>query len=156
MKPVIMLLCFAFCISAYAQQKDSKFSLNPKDSIAKTLQPVTGKAIVYIIRPSVFGSAIRMGIKYDDTLMGHTYSRQYVYTILDSGMHTFSSRAESKIELQLNLNPGKIYFIKQQVQPGLLFAETRLVQLSEEEGRKYLKKCILSKDNIYSNDNKTN
>jgi len=150
MKPILTLLSLAFCVTIYSQQSDSTLSTKQKDSIAKASQPIEGKAIVYIVRPTTYGAIIRMGLKCENILIGHTYSRQYVYTVLNPGLHKFSSRAESKIEIQLELEAGKIYFLKQQVQMGALFAETGLIQLTEEEGRKYLKKCSIAKDNVYS------
>ena len=60
-----------------------------KDSIAKQLMPIEGKAIVYIIRTSSFGVLIKMDIECDSLYIGSTYATQYLYTIHDPGLHQF-------------------------------------------------------------------
>jgi len=61
------------------------------------------------------------------------------------------AKSENKLSFELTVEAGKIYFIKQQVKMGFLFAQTGLKLMTEEEGRKLLSKCKLSTDNLITN-----
>ncbi|HEY0299243.1 MAG TPA: DUF2846 domain-containing protein [Arachidicoccus sp.] len=149
----LTLIFFAFiAIHSFAQKSHKKHFDFTKDSIAKCLTPIEGKSIVYIVRPSAMGAAIRMRVDCDSQRIGANYAAQYIYTVLEPGNHTFSSKAENRSSLDILLEAGKIYYIKQQSKIGILYSETGLKLLSDEDGQKFLKKCILSKDNAYTND----
>jgi len=108
-----------------------------------------GKTTVYIIRNSSIGSLIKMGVECNDLKIGSTKAKQYVYTVLDPGNYTFVSTAENKASLSLTLEPGKIYYINQQVKMGIIKARTGLELMNEADGIKALNDCKLSSDNIY-------
>jgi len=109
-----------------------------------------GKATVYIIRNSSIGSLIRMGVECNDLKIGSTKAKQYVYTVLAPGNYTFVSKTpENKASLDLTLEAGKIYYIKQQVKMGIIAARTGLELMNEPDGKKALNDCKLSSDNIY-------
>lgn len=144
LKSMIWILGLLLTSTAWGQ-----LSLDQKDSIARNLKPDSNKAIVYLIRPSVLGFAIRMDISCDSQYIGTTGAEKYIYTILDSGKHVFLSRSENKAWLDLVLEPGKIYYIEQQVKMGWIYARTKLKLLDEEEGKKILAKCKLDHTNLY-------
>jgi hypothetical protein len=131
--------------------KKESLSRKQKDSLAKSLTPIEGKAIVYILRPSGFGGLIKMGVSVDSVRIGGTKAGNFLYAILPPGSHIFESRSENSVTLNLVLEAGKIYYIRQQVKMGFAFAETGLQQEDEKQGLKDLKHCDLAKDNIYSN-----
>jgi hypothetical protein len=122
-----------------------------KDSIGKNPTPIDGKAIVYIIRSSSFGALIKMNVDCDSVHIGSTKAKRYIYTVITPGKHSFVSRSENDYTLDLDTEAGKIYYIKQEPKMGVLYAETKLEVLNEEDGKKYLAKCKLSKDNVYTN-----
>jgi len=121
------------------------------DSIAKNLSAIEGKAIVYIIRPSLLGALVRIGVVCDDQPLGSTMAKQYIFAILDPGKHTFSAHTENKASLDIILEAGKIYYIKQKVKMGLVVARVGLELMSESDGRKALNSLKLSSDNLQSN-----
>jgi len=116
------------------------------DERAKNLAPAEGQALVYVVRPSNLGRAIGMTVTCDGREMGKTGGQRYIYAMVDSGDHEFVSQAENKSELTIVLEAGKTYYFEQQVKMGLLKARNKLVRLDDEEGRKRLLKCSLSKD----------
>jgi len=151
----LLLLCIALPFVAFSQTKKEQRALEKQelaqhDSTAKSLTPVDGKSIVYILRPTNFGALVRMGVDCDGASIGATHAKTYIYSILSPGKHTLVSKAENKYSLDVDLEPGKIYYIKQKVEMGFAFAETALAVISDEDGKKYLEKCKLSKDNVYS------
>jgi len=144
-KLILSFLFVAVSSLAFSQNK-----LEQKDSIAKKLTPIEGKAIVYIIRPTSYAFLIKMNIECDSLHIGSTKAKKYVYTVLNPGKHTFTSKSENDYKFELDTEPGNVYYIKQEVKMGALYAETKLELLSIEDGKKYLDKCTLSKDNVYT------
>ncbi len=106
---------------------------------------------MFLLRPTAYGAIIKMNIDCDSLHIGSTKAGKYVYTILNRGAHTFISKSENNSTLNIIVEGGKIYYIKQQVKMGSLYAKTGLKLLNEVEGKKYLNRCRLSKDNVYSN-----
>lgn len=124
------------------------------DDAIRNLNPIEGKAIVYVIRSSLLGALVKIGVECDDQNIGATKAKQYVYVILDPGEHTFSSRMENKALLDLTLEAGKIYYIKQKVKMGLVMARVGFELMNDSEGRKTLDNCSLSPDNLHLNTRK--
>jgi hypothetical protein len=121
-----------------------------KDQVAKTLQPSDGKALVYILRPSTFGMVVRMFVRCDSVHIGSTMAHNFVYAMLDPGTHTLRSTSENNSTLEITVDAGKVYYVKQEVKMGFAIAETGLKLVDEKEGQKYLQKCKLAKDNVAS------
>lgn len=155
-----LLLCILLSVSTCFGQDN----VNKQDSLIvsqdsvraaindpKKLAPIDGLAIVYVVRPTIIGAAIRQEITCNNYLIGSTKGMQYIYTVMPPGKYIFRSTSANISRLDLNLQPGKIYFIAQRVSMGLLYARTDLELLSEKEGRNILNKCSLAKDNIYPN-----
>jgi hypothetical protein len=122
-----------------------------KDSVAKQLNPIEGKAIVYIIRPAILGLIIKMDVECNSSFIGSTLPGEYIYTILEPGMHHFESKAENRAKLEINLEGGKIYYLKQQVSPGVLTFRSKLKLMTEKKGKDELSLCRISKRNVFTN-----
>ena len=148
MNPKFWMLVFFSCFATLAV---GQITLEQKDIIARNLDPMPGKAIVYVIRHSGYAFLVTMEIGCDSSHIGSVGAEEYVYTVLDPGKHTFISSTENKCELETMLEAGKIYYIKLQVNFGVFFPVTKLKLLSEERGKKYLNECKLANDNTYSN-----
>ena len=138
--------------------KDSTSTMSPasmsrkeKDKWAKSLKPDDGKALVYIVRPSAMGSLIHMKVRCDSVPIGTTSACNYVYAMLEPGKHTLTSHAENWAALDIVVEAGKVYYVKQRSEMGALYAETDLELLEEKDGQKYLKKCEIAKDNVATN-----
>ena len=146
---ILSLSCaYAFCQDS--TEKKDIYSTIQMDSIAKSLVPVEGKAIVYILRPSKVAFVVKMGLKCDNVRIGGTKAGTYVYSVLEPGKHTFLSTSENQATLSVTLEGGKIYYIRQEVKMGLFFAETGLKLEDEQKGQKDLRKCQLARDNVYT------
>lgn len=162
-----LLLSLAFCLPAFCQnttatadsadagnmQKDSVStkkgdSRKEKDLIARSLTPAEGKALVYILRPSGFGALIRMSVLCDSVRIGSTKAANFVYVMVDPGSHVLESHAENNSSLNITVEAGKIYYVRQQVKMGFAYAETGLKLLDDMDGQKDLKHCKLAKDNL--------
>ena len=120
-----------------------------KDSIAKSLAPIPDKAIVYVMRTSLLGMAIPLKLDCDSFEVGWIHSKTYLYTIIDPGEHIFKATSENEFILKVNLEPGKIYYFDQEAKMGIMYARTKIKIINEEDGKKNLLKCSLSKHNRY-------
>jgi len=115
----------------------------------KNILPDSGKAVVYIVRPSIMAFAIPMRVDVDSFQVGWLPTKAFLYTILDAGEHNFSSRSENEFHLPLRLESGKVYYIEEEAKMGWVYARTKLKVISEEAGKKELSKCGLSSSNRY-------
>ena len=134
-----------------ASDPKEALSSKEKDAKAKALTPAGGKALVYVVRPSSLGGLIKMTVRCDNVEIGSTKAGNFVYAMIDPGSHTLTSSAENTANLEITLEAGKTYYVKQQVLMGFVIAETNLKVLDDKDGQKDLKKCRLSKHNVASN-----
>ena len=124
-----------------------------KDSAARQIKPIENKAIVFIIRPSIIGYKLNpyIDVFCDKAEVGSTDFSTYLYTVVDPGKHGFISKAENKATLELDTEAGKIYYVEQQVKMGFTDkSRTKLVLISEEQGKEFIKITTLSRYNAYS------
>ncbi|HEX6851977.1 MAG TPA: DUF2846 domain-containing protein [Candidatus Polarisedimenticolaceae bacterium] len=100
-----------------------------------------GKALVYVLRPTSVGYAIKSFFIVDDTPAGINRGSSYFFTQVDPGKHVFWSKSENVDALELEVEAGKTYYIQQHVQIGGFRARTKLEVLDEEAGKAALAKC---------------
>jgi hypothetical protein len=117
------------------------------DSKAKSLQPPSGKSLVYVVRPTLLGKPFGGNITANNEYVGTTQGGLYVYATLAPGEYTFKVTGhDNDSTIVVNLEAGKIYFIKQEVYPSLFTGfkgRTKLALLDNDQGRKVLQECRL-------------
>jgi hypothetical protein len=162
-KYYLFLLFICLCSLAFGQsdadsvlQKDStvksltaKEAKKQKDNITKSLVPLPGKALVYIVRPTIMAFAVPMRLDCDSFQVGWINAKTYLYTMIDPGEHIFISLSENEFHLKVNLEADKTYYIEQEIRMGLLYARTKLRLVGDEVGKKELGKCNISGHNRY-------
>lgn len=99
------------------------------------------KAKVYIVRPSRLGFAVKVKVFINDKLVGKTKGGKYLALDLDPGTHTILSKAENKSIVELNVEAGQEYYLKQIIFPGFLRARNNLEVISIEDGKKAMESC---------------
>jgi hypothetical protein len=110
---------------------------DPKvDATAKTFQVPVEKAGVYVYRNESLGMAVRLGISVDGKSIGNTAAKTYFYKEVAPGKHTVTSEAENTDTIEVDLKPGTLAFIWQEVKLGVMIARTKLHLVSEEEGKR--------------------
>ena len=137
----IVFIAVIFVITACSTSKT--VTQNTYDKY-KTLTPPEGKAIVYIVRPSVVGTIVPFKVSCNDSLIGSTTGNKYLIIVLEPNTYKFISEAENDVELELKIEPGKKYFIEQKPKMGIVMARNELILLNNEEGEQKLSKCSLS------------
>lgn len=103
-----------------------------------------GKAMIYVLRPTIIGYKVNSKLAVDGEWMGVNRGRTYFFFPVEPGERFFCSEAENQDYLALNVEAGKTYFLQQKVEAGLWKARTNLVVMTEEEGRKKLADVNLS------------
>jgi hypothetical protein len=118
------------------------------DAQAKTITVPADKALVYIVRPSPFGLAIRFNVNCDGSYVGATGGQRFIYTYQNPGVHEFTSKSENTAKLSVDLAAGQIYYIEQIPQMGIIMARNKLNLLDEVTGKEKLSACTLSAENV--------
>jgi hypothetical protein len=156
-KLLIFFLLF-FCISlvlAFGQNSDEEKlkacgtkKVNYKASTEKKQRSMpdapVDKALIYVLRTTILGMKIHSKLAVDGEWKGVNRGKTYFFFTVEPGERYFCSESENQDYLKLNVEAGKTYFLKQEVKFGTWKARTKLVQMTEEEGRESLKKLNLS------------
>lgn len=136
------ILLLALLISGCATQKASETF----DMKAKTLKPPSDKAVLFVVRPSFFGFAVRFSVDCNDKYLGSTNGKLYIYATLDPGKYLLVSESENKAKLEITVDAGKAYYVKQMPRLGFMMARNKLKLLNETDGKNALLNCKLSAD----------
>lgn len=107
-----------------------------QDAALKTFQPAPGQAGIYVYRNEMIGGAVKMDVLVDGGHIGETAPKTYIYKEVAPGRHSVASKAENTDTLELDLQPGALAYIWQEVKMGVLFARTKLHLMDEQEGKK--------------------
>lgn len=111
----------------------------PKEDSAKAKQfaaPTANNAGVYIYRNSFVGKALKKDIWIDDKCLGESAPDVFFYTQLAGGKHKFSTESEfSPNDLELTLEAGKNYFLRQYIKMGAFVGGAGIEQIAEEQGK---------------------
>lgn len=122
-------------------------SVDVMRSEAETYQlpkaPDSGKAMVYIVRPSSLGGIIRFNVFLDDqedaSEMGYTRASQYIYFNLPPGEHKIYSKAENWAETTVIASIGEVIFLQQEPIIGVIMARNNLYKIEEYLGKYHVK-----------------
>jgi len=107
-----------------------------QDAALKTFTIAPDKSGVYIYRNETIGTAIKMDVMLDGLAIGQTAAKTYLYKEVAPGKHTLTSKSENTDSLDIEVRPGTLTFIWQEVKMGVLYARTRLHWVGIEEGKK--------------------
>ena len=107
-------------------------------------EPSAGKALIYVLRPTIIGYKINSKLAVDGNWVGVNRGRTYFFFEVEPGERYFCSESENQDYLALTVEPGKTYFLQQKVEAGMWKARTNLVVMTESEGRKKLADVHLS------------
>ena len=99
------------------------------------------KGRIYVVRPEFIGCAVSMRVNDGETVIGKTGGRGYLCWEREPGTTEIRSKAENTSTLSLNVEKNQVYYIYQQVRPGIFFARNKIVKTDEKEGKEFLLKC---------------
>lgn len=110
-------------------------------------QPEEGKALVYVVRPSIVGTLVRFNVFVDNeeaaSEMGYNRGSQYIYFNVTPGEHKILSKAENWAETAISAKAGDVIFIKQDPAMGIIMARNDISKIESLEGRYHVKNTAL-------------
>lgn len=120
------------------------------DAKAKQFTTVSNKSNLYIYRNEHFGRAIPMTVSINGKVLGQTAAQTYFWLQLAPGQYNLDSHTENVSNLSLTAEPGKDYFVWQEVKMGLWAARSQLQQVDEKTGRDGVLESKLIHQNLTS------
>ena len=107
-------------------------------------QPDPGKALVYVMRPTMIGMLYQTKLAVDGNWKGVNKGDSYFYFQLDPGPHAFCSVAENVSIVQLTVEAGKTYYLQQHVKIGVMMPRNEISVMPENEAQKKLPELYLA------------
>lgn len=138
---VTAALLFSGCASVEMASKEDSAK-------AKEFNPPSqGNAGVYVYRDSFVGKALKKDIWIDSKCIGESAPDVFFYTEVEGGKtHNIDTESEfSPNTLEVLLEAGKNYFIRQFIKLGVFVGGAGLEQIPEEQGKKDIAKLEMAK-----------
>lgn len=143
----LLFVCVLAMISGCASMPTPDVMKAEAASYRLPKQPVAGKAIVYVVRPSSMGTLVRFNVFVDNqeaqSEMGFNRGNQYIYFNLTPGNHTIYSKAENWAELAVSVQAGDIVFIQQDPSMGIVMARNSILKVEDYQGKYQVKTATL-------------
>jgi hypothetical protein len=122
MQNVIRIIGAAMCIALLSGCASVKMQETPLVATAKT-----NYALVTFVRPSIFaGDGISVDIWDGEHFIGALGAGTLVQYEVEPGEHLFLANSENWSYASANLLPGKRYFIKANIFPGVMYGRVAL------------------------------
>ena len=137
--PVLVLAWFAVSCASTSKATESK------SEEAKAFEKVPDKGVVYLYRTGrAVGAAMQTQIKVNGKDAGGTGPGTFFKWELEPGTYTFSCfTPESSAIVELDVKPGKQYFLRQDNRMGVSTGRVTLKEVSQSTGEADVKKCKL-------------
>ena len=132
--PVLLLTLLGGCASVPMASLDA-------DSQSKTFAVDPAKSGIYLYRNEIYGGAIAMPVALDGRVAGKSAPKGYFHWVVEPGRHEITSLTENTARLVLDTEPGRNYFVWQEVKMGMWAARSQLHEVSEEEGMRGVREC---------------
>lgn len=130
----LLLALLAGCASVPMSSLD-------EDDRAKRFDTDPQYANIYLYRNENFGGAIAMPVSLDGQMAGRTGPKTYFLWTVEPGRHEIVSHTENDARLVLNTEPGRNYFVWQEVKMGMWTARSQLHEVSAEQGMAGVAEC---------------
>jgi hypothetical protein len=141
-------LLLSSALSAQAADSGSPAAQSPPAGIAaemqaRLFQPVAGKAVIYLLRDR--GDLYRFDIRVllDGRDMGATSPNSYFRWEVPPGPHVIVSDTQPPAVLELGTQPGGLYYVWQDIDFGLLRADSRLEQVNLYTAKQVMESAVL-------------
>lgn len=143
MKQVTILTIVA-CIALLTGCASVPMTSASMDAQAKTFQPDSGKASVYVTRTGGAGSALVMQTVLDGRIVGSLSPDTFLLVSVPPGRHTVSvlggGGSENVQQQKLTAESGRNYFFKVHFSMGWWAARVSIEPLDDQEGQKLIKR----------------
>lgn len=116
-----------------------------KSTEAKTFKAPDDRGSVYLYRTGrAFGAAGQLQVKVNSLAAGGTGPGTFFRWDFKPGTYTFlSSTGESSAVVQLDIEAGKVYYLRQDMRMGLEAGRVTLIEVDSKQGMNEVKNCKL-------------
>ena len=126
-----VLLSIAFVLAGCAPLPPS-----PQDIEAKRFEPVTGKAVIYLVRDMPDISREAATVMLDDNMMGSTYPGTYFRWVVEPGRHQIRGFAGDAGAITIDVSADRIHYVQQSYTRGFTgFGQSYFRHIPESYGR---------------------
>ena len=123
-------------------------SLDRDTQLKKFNPPPANKSALYVYRDSFIGQALKKTVYLDKKILGETANKVYFYKLINPGSHLIATSSEfGQNGLKFNAAPGKNYFVKQYIKPGLIVGGSNVALVDETVGKNAVLRCKLAQSN---------
>jgi Protein of unknown function (DUF2846) len=136
---VVLAVCGAAAFAGGDDKDKEDFVVFDDSHPAGEVQP--DKALIYVVRPTSMGFAVKSFFFCDDDLLGINRGSSYFFSQVAPGKHAFWSKSENIDALELQVEAGRTYYFQQHMRMGGFRARTEIEVLGEAEGKEALAKC---------------
>ena len=100
------------------------------------LDPNIDYATLYVYRPGAYGFLVGYNLHLDDRVLCRVKSNfKEEIKVYETGPHTLWAKTEAKSEVQVDLKPGKKYYVRCELGYGFFVGHPKISIVGEEEGR---------------------
>ena len=125
----IRALCAALALLALASAPAAAGGTDPRDGkdeenlVAFSKEhplgePKPDKALIYVVRPTSAGFAVKSWFFSDDQALGVNRGSSYFFADVEPGKHVFWSKSENVDAVELEVEAGQTYYLQQHVKIG--------------------------------------
>lgn len=105
--------------------------------------PADEHAAIYIYRDGFLGHKVNTEILLDGRVVGKNLGWTYLYVEVQEGKHVITSHMVGYSSIEINAEKGKIYFVHEEADTGMLETKTILQLVDTITGKAGVKKCKL-------------
>lgn len=118
------------------------------DVLAKKFIPQNNKSSIYLYRNESLGGAILITVALDGKIAGQTGPQTFFLWEVDPGAHEISSMAENVSKLALTTDPGKAYYVWQEIKMGMWMPRSVLQEVDAATGQVGVSECKRAQSNL--------
>lgn len=114
-----------------------------EDHAAKAFQASEQRGVVYVYRRERFGAEQPMPLYLDDRFMGRTRGQTFFRWEVKPGAHEIRTGFGDGQTLRLEVRPGAIYYLWQEIRVGEDGLDSRLNRVKAARGQRGVRQCTL-------------
>ncbi len=121
-----------------------KYAPQNVDATRKAFQiPQNEKSALFIYRDGFLGSKVNTEVFLDGKILGKNLGYTYLYAEVPQGEHKITSHLGGYTNLAINVEPNKIYYVKEEIDTGMFETKIFLYLVDEATGQSGVRKCKL-------------
>ena len=142
---IIFLLVLAVTVMSVTSCASVSKADEQQSEKAKTVSSSDTKGTVFLYRTGrMVGAAGQLSVKVNGLEAGGTGPGTFFRWDLNPGTYTFlSSTSESSATIQLQVQPGQVYYIRQDARLGLDSGRVTMKEVTSSKGEKEVQGCKL-------------